>query len=1404
MSSGTSSTMPPKRIADYFFMVGLPDDSPLFPSPTSITDAIQDTQASNNDSNDTISLHLGTIDAGRGLGLEGNLSSGLVVPVSVGSVLVSPPPSELREHRALPSSHSSHSSHGNTASMPIHTQLPSSDKDPSTTHQNPIFTFTTTTAASNKTATHTSVFDKVLPSAPRDPSSLLSDPTAVYSPNRTRSKSMAHFHPPPGLERLDTDEGILQQASTESFRQVRPPRRMSTASLMGPPRRAVTMSNISNPGGAMLQHKPSYRHVSNGTLFKCVQEGLELELSKSMIEEAEAEAEENTISRPKMGQGDHIRRETPIANDNDKSALSVNDVRSLAFGKNVSMIRSRSKAVAASAEATQISQQGEAILERDQIHPGDRVFTPLFCFPAELSFKLSDEKPQTTYHSFVMTQETGNRSYAMCVTIYERLAPGMHRLFEKICQRWTRNHMSESEIEYAKAIKIKIAKEKMLLRHLQEQLREYKTLGKRQNQAHLRREVVDSEEKLSLLEDQMRPWQGLFVEIDDVWIPRCIGLVSAIPYHYLLRDWLLAVVVACSGGVENPGMSQSSLRLESYVKNLIHEVNLPPFGKLEVGITVNNRLIYASRPALNSVPIVKNFSLFPLFRCLSAEDIVTIIEVILSEGRVIFLSSYLGMLTLASESFLYLLFPLYWQGVYIPILPSALMTCLQAPVPYIIGVERRSCDPDFPPEDACVVDLDKGIIDVQLAPIPLPPRQRKKLVQSLEQYAPTSAIRRSASTKNPSLGPPAYVKEAFPHSRLTLFCGVSRAPRWGKRMESTRQLPAVPVSITTSQPSSLNTSAAQTPVLSATQLQNKPAAAMPPGAFGAGGTDQRETLIGPLIEARTGAVSEGLLSMDIDSRPPLIRSATEPFHEKQLDVEPKDQPRPSGESTAMSDVGQEASPLSQNSTSDSFKTASRKVLSPPRTRTAIFDISKKQENATTPQQPQQPQQQPTSATGGGGVVHPSINRSNSSQSTYINTATGFEGPGLSHRASFTSIDSSSSSVFSKSQMTTGSKAGSPISTMTSNTMNSVNGPYPTSTTTTSGAQTLNGEAIMSGIEPELLATATVEGHVLSSVSRPVPMSLLNCRCGICTRGLASHNEVYRCEGCSLFVHAGCMDELLYPCVPRGFDESGVCWSVLQMWAGLMKGYRSGIIAGAALQQQQLLQQQQQQQQQLVQQQHASPRSYGHAKQLSSSGSENEKEGRDRLSWASFQRWTGRNSMSSASANGVTATTTTTTKGANSFSPPNRAATTVESSHHQHHHHQHRQQTAQPLARTRNGTDSSTHSDTVSFHRDVFMKTIDKDARPFMSAFTESQAFVQFVQDRVDRSPGDPEIMFFDEVIKAKINRSRFRLGKEETKFLDDPSYGVQGTVKAVPPSGDVQIFDTTERRFPLDLDPAYL
>ncbi|KAF9180874.1 hypothetical protein BGZ50_005858 [Haplosporangium sp. Z 11] len=1050
-------------------------------------------------------------------------------------------------------------------------------------------------------------------------------------------------------------------------------------------------ANVSNANGPVLQHKPNYRHVSGGTLYKSVQEGTE---AGKTVDELREETDNGAIGRKGVHKraGSAFTLHQPVTALNatpshNRSNMSVHDYRNMTFGKNMPMNRNRAKSPVPGTNGSVPHVPAEPALKQKEVYPGDKVFTPVvICRYPETDWKDADPFP-------------------------------------------TFLPMTESEIEYAKAIKAKISVEKRLLKSLQMQLREEKTLGRRARQNQLKREIVDSEEKLSLLEDQMKPWKGLFVEVEDAWIPRSIGLVSAVPYHFLLRDWLLAVVVACSGGVEHPGMSLTSLRLESYVKNLIHEVNLPPFGKLEVGITINNRVLYASRPALNSVPIVKNFSLFPLFRCLSAEDIVTIIEV---TAPVLSIT-----LNVSSE----------YRQLYIPILPSSLMTCLQAPVPYIIGIERKSQDSDFPPEDACIVDLDKGVIDVQLAPVQLPPRQRRKLIQSLEQYAPTSAIRRSSVIDNPAHGPPDYVKEAFPYSRLTLFCGVSRAPRWGKRIESSRPLPTVPNGTSS----------------------------------GRASVDQNGSIMGDIHYS--GSLRE------LDSLSSLSSSATKSsltLDNSQLGMngqraqhmsESKGVTGGMTRSTYDGDLDKDAEwdtkdMRQKRNTMDPSNPGPRKGVSPTKTRSAIFETTKRLEGVNH------------HINGNMMPIRPGIRRQNSTHSTHSthmgSAVGGYEGPGLTHRASFTSIDSASSSVFSK----------SPISAMTSNTMFSINGP---STSTITGAPTCtddDGLTRDSG-ETSAMGPITIEGHVLSPVSIPIPLPLLNCRCGICSRSLARHNEVYRCEGCVLYVHAGCVDELLYPCVPRGIDESGVCWSVLQMWAGLMKGYRSGIMP-IQQQSQQSLSQPQYQQHMFVYQ-NGSPRSHGHAKQHSNAGSEGEREGRDRLSWASFQRWTGRSGSISGSNSNL--------RGSVTFSPSSRASTNVEQVHQQQ---QRSQVSSQPRTRGRSGTQGSAQSDIVSFHRDVFMKGVDKEARPFLSVFTESQAFVHFIQDRVDRSPGDPEIMFFDEVIKAKINRSRFRLGREETKFLDDPSYGVQGTLKAVPPSGDIQVYDNDARRFPTSLDPTYL
>ena len=54
---------------------------------------------------------------------------------------------------------------------------------------------------------------------------------------------------------------------------------------------------------------------------------------------------------------------------------------------------------------------------------------------------------------------------------------------------------------------------------------------------------------------------------------------------------------------------------------------------------------------------------------------------------------------LIAEAITGLLFPLYWQHVYVPILPSSLLHFLDAPVPFIMGVY-------------CHTEEDKALLDI--------------------------------------------------------------------------------------------------------------------------------------------------------------------------------------------------------------------------------------------------------------------------------------------------------------------------------------------------------------------------------------------------------------------------------------------------------------------------------------------------------------------------------------------------------------------------------------------------------------------------------------------------------------------------------------------------------------------
>jgi hypothetical protein len=98
-------------------------------------------------------------------------------------------------------------------------------------------------------------------------------------------------------------------------------------------------------------------------------------------------------------------------------------------------------------------------------------------------------------------------------------------------------------------------------------------------------------------------------------------------------------------------------------------------------------VIMVSRPPRNQLPMV-DFSYRPLFTLLSVKNILTVFSFICAEHKVCFASKYLSLLTPVQESFLSFLFPLVWQGAYIPVMPATMLDLLDAPVPMLLGVER--------------------------------------------------------------------------------------------------------------------------------------------------------------------------------------------------------------------------------------------------------------------------------------------------------------------------------------------------------------------------------------------------------------------------------------------------------------------------------------------------------------------------------------------------------------------------------------------------------------------------------------------------------------------------------------------------------------------------------------------
>eukprot|EP00826_Nyctotherus_ovalis_P002607 TRINITY_DN10525_c0_g3_i2.p1 TRINITY_DN10525_c0_g3~~TRINITY_DN10525_c0_g3_i2.p1 ORF type:complete len:434 (-),score=110.77 TRINITY_DN10525_c0_g3_i2:1864-3165(-) len=191
-----------------------------------------------------------------------------------------------------------------------------------------------------------------------------------------------------------------------------------------------------------------------------------------------------------------------------------------------------------------------------------------------------------------------------------------------------------------------------------------------------------------------------------VLIPSCLCIISQHPFFQTFDSILREIYGAYSEFLEYP--------LEYYVSSVVCRVPVPPRGfvsvKLQLG--ANFQDIEIRQPLMNQLPLLDtNFSL--LTKHFSAENVIKILNAILLEHHVLFISSELENFTPISESILALMFPFEHQLVYIPMLPEAMIEFLSTPVPIIAGAHRKMLEPALESVvvNTCVADIDNNTVE---------------------------------------------------------------------------------------------------------------------------------------------------------------------------------------------------------------------------------------------------------------------------------------------------------------------------------------------------------------------------------------------------------------------------------------------------------------------------------------------------------------------------------------------------------------------------------------------------------------------------------------------------------------------------------------------------------------------
>eukprot|EP00516_Mucochytrium_quahogii_P008679 CAMPEP_0203751968 /NCGR_PEP_ID=MMETSP0098-20131031/5957_1 /ASSEMBLY_ACC=CAM_ASM_000208 /TAXON_ID=96639 /ORGANISM=" , Strain NY0313808BC1" /LENGTH=1209 /DNA_ID=CAMNT_0050641935 /DNA_START=223 /DNA_END=3852 /DNA_ORIENTATION=+ len=195
----------------------------------------------------------------------------------------------------------------------------------------------------------------------------------------------------------------------------------------------------------------------------------------------------------------------------------------------------------------------------------------------------------------------------------------------------------------------------------------------------------------------------------------CLCIVSRLNNGDMFRDLLLEMYKEMTSvPVENDDERAEIRRRISH--RLIFDIPMPLPGVLQVqfNISRNSDVFFECQLGKMGTCPSLTFSngLDFMFKKLGVSKVIELWGAVMLEYKIVLHSQTRWMLSMATETLLALLYPFRWHHTYVSVLPAQLLECVQAPLPFIFGINSALvCEiPDIDLNDIILVDLDCGVV----------------------------------------------------------------------------------------------------------------------------------------------------------------------------------------------------------------------------------------------------------------------------------------------------------------------------------------------------------------------------------------------------------------------------------------------------------------------------------------------------------------------------------------------------------------------------------------------------------------------------------------------------------------------------------------------------------------------